>query len=363
LDIHQFTGQPVGLIGTYWGGTSAEAWTSLEGLNKNDVLRHIGLRHQVMAAGYDLTLKAYPDELAAWEARDAEWKAIGKTFNDAVQQQWRLAVAKAQADGVDLPKQPDTVSEPSKPDVNGGPNEPTTLFNGMIAPLIPYAIKGVIWYQGEANAGRGLEYGTLLPAMIDDWRAYWDEGSFPFLFVQLPNFQDKWGLVREAQAKTLSVPNTGMAITMDLGTMKNIHPPYKAPVGDRLALAAEHVAYGKDVVYSGPVYRSISLDGGVARIRFDHADGGLVIGTTLLHGADIVPAPTDHLRAFFVAGNDHLWYPADAKIDGDSVLASSPQVPHPIAVRYGWDPTTECNLYNKSALPASPFRPDAWPEP
>ena len=235
-------------------------------------------------------------------------------------------------------------------------NQPAALFNGMVAPLIPYALKGVIWYQGESNAGRPEEYEALQVAQIADWRHHWGQPDLPFLYVQLPNFMDvdympsesNWALMREAQLKALSVPNTGMAVTIDLGEWNDIHPDRKKPVGDRLALAALKVAYGNDeVVASGPVYRSSSVEGGRVIIQFDHVGSGLVSNDG------------EPLKWFAIAGADKEFVWAEAKIEGDSVIVWSDQVGNPKYVRYAWmDNPLGANLYNQEGLPASPFRTD-----
>ena len=235
-------------------------------------------------------------------------------------------------------------------------NQPAALFNGMVAPLIPYALKGVIWYQGESNAGRPEEYEALQVAQIADWRHQWEQPDLPFLYVQLPNFMDvdympsesNWALMREAQLKALSVPNTGMAVTIDLGEWNDIHPDRKKPVGDRLALAALKVAYGNDeVVASGPVYRSSSVEGGRVIIQFDHVGSGLVSNDG------------EPLKWFAIAGADKEFVWAEAKIEGDSVIVWSDQVGNPKYVRYAWmDNPLGANLYNQEGLPASPFRTD-----
>nr|WKN35743.1 sialate O-acetylesterase [Tunicatimonas sp. TK19036] len=235
-------------------------------------------------------------------------------------------------------------------------NQPAALFNGMVAPLIPYALKGVIWYQGESNAGRPEEYEVLQAAQIADWRRQWEQPDLPFLYVQLPNFMDvdympsesNWALMREAQLKALSVPNTGMAVTIDLGEWNDIHPDRKKPVGDRLALAALKVAYGNDeVVASGPVYRSSSVEGGRVIIQFDHVGSGLVSNDG------------EPLKWFAIAGTDKEFVWAEAKIEGDSVIVWSDQVGNPKYVHYAWmDNPLGANLYNQEGLPASPFRTD-----
>jgi sialate O-acetylesterase len=225
----------------------------------------------------------------------------------------------------------------------------------MIAPLINYAIKGLVWYQGESNTGKPDEYAKLQPAMITDWRSKWKEGELPFLFVQLPGFGDynylpsesQWALFREAQAKSLSVPNTAMAVAIDLGEWNDIHPDRKKPVGDRLALAAEKIAYGENIVYSGPLYQSSSIEGNKIVISFAHTGSGLSTN-------DGEP-PAE----FAIAGEDKKFIWADAKIDGDKIIVSNEDVPNPKYVRYAWaDMPVNPNLINKEGLPAAPFRTD-----
>lgn len=238
-------------------------------------------------------------------------------------------------------------------------NEPSVLYNGMIAPLIPIAFKGVIWYQGESNAGRSYQYRKLLPAMIEDWRARWGEGDFPFLIVQLPNFgasqpepsQSGWAELREAQLMTWQhLPKTGMVETIDIGDANDIHPKDKLDVGNRLALAAMAVAYGeRNVEYSGPIYKSMTIEGNTIRLTFDHLGGGLVA------------KGGGKLTGFAIAGADRKWHWADARIEGNQVAVSSPDVPNPVAVRYAWADNPVCNLFGAGGLPASPFRTDDWP--
>jgi sialate O-acetylesterase len=236
--------------------------------------------------------------------------------------------------------------------------KPEGLYNGMIAPLLNYRIKGVIWYQGESNADRPAEYRTLFPAMIKDWREHWQEGDFPFLFVQLPNFMEakpepsesNWALLREAQLKTLSVPNTAMAVTIDIGEWNDIHPLDKLDVGRRLALAAEHLAYGdKSVVDSGPVFESMNIKGNKAVLSFTHTGGGLE------------SKGGGGLLSFAIAGVDRKFVWANARIEKNQVVVWNATVPHPVAVRYAWADNPEgANLRNKEGLPASPFRTDDW---
>ena len=248
---------------------------------------------------------------------------------------------------------------PQRPqDPTGGSGAPGTLFNGMIAPLEPYAIRGAIWYQGESNAGRAEEYRTLFPRMITDWRETWGEGDFPFLFVQLAGFGNDdvgWPIVRDAQAQTLSLPKTGMATAVDIGLPENIHPMDKLDVGKRLALAAMHVAYDQRLVYSGPVFESVKRDGSALDVTFKHVRTGLVIGKSPWIGPGAEALPMDHLVGFELAGADGKWTPADAKIDANTVVVSSTAVPSPVEVRYDWKAYPEGNLYNKAGLPAPPF--------
>ena len=257
--------------------------------------------------------------------------------------------------GVDLAK---TTPQP----INLDQNSPTTLYNGMVNPLIPYGIKGAIWYQGESNAGsaeQAYEYRTLLPTMIGDWRSRWDEGKFPFLIVQLAGYthapdhpgDDTWADLREAQWLTAkNTPNTGIATAIDIGNPDDIHPKNKQEVGRRLALVAQAQVYHEKVEDAGPVYKSMKADGGSIRLRFDHVDGGLVT-----QGGD-------QPKGFAVAGDDHKWVWADAKVDGDAVIVSSPQVPHPIAARYAWAAGPIGNMASQDGLPMFPFRTDDWPE-
>lgn len=230
-----------------------------------------------------------------------------------------------------------------------------SIYNGMIAPLVPYTIKGVIWYQGEANAATAYRYRTLLPEMIRQWRHDWGQGDFYFLFVQLAGYEpnavaaamNDWPELREAQMRTLAVTNTGMAVAIDIGLKENIHPVNKQEVGRRLALAARGIAYGRNIVYSGPVYDSMAVEGNKIRIRFKHVGGGLV-------------AKDGELKTFAVAGEDQKFVPAQAEIENDTVVVSSPDVAQPVAASYGWSQFPLCNLYNKEGLPASPFRTDDW---
>jgi sialate O-acetylesterase len=229
--------------------------------------------------------------------------------------------------------------------VIGDINSPTILYNAMIAPLLPYAIRGVVWYQGEANVQRAQQYRALFPALIADWRRAWG-ADFPFLFVQIAPHADMTPELRDAQLATwLHTPGTAMAVTIDIGDAKDIHPPHKQAVGARLALAARALAYGEKLEYSGPVFDALKVKGSKATLTFAHLGGGLV-------------AKAGPLRGFTVAGTDGAFHPARADIRGKTVVVSSAAVAQPVAVRYGWANVPDGNLFNKTGLPASPFRTD-----
>ncbi|MEK6793728.1 MAG: sialate O-acetylesterase [Spirochaetota bacterium] len=242
-------------------------------------------------------------------------------------------------------------------DISRPQNIPSSLFNAMIAPLTNFVIRGAVWYQGESNAGRAYQYRKLFAAMIKDWRKRWGIGDFPFYFVQLANYMAKtpapgecaWAELREAQTMTLSLPATAMAVIIDVGEASNIHPWNKQAVGRRLAYPALKNIYGMRVSSSGPLYRSMSVEGSAIRINFDYVSGGLsVYGTNDLYG-------------FSIAGDDKKFHWATAVIESNTVVVKSPRVPNPVAVRYGWANNPDVSLYNTAYLPASPFRTDSWP--
>lgn len=243
--------------------------------------------------------------------------------------------------------------------IESGPNVfPSQLYNAMIAPLTSFGIKGVIWYQGEANAGKAFKYQTLFPTLIKNWRNKWGY-DFPFFWVQLANYrapsvepkESEWAELREAQNMTLALPNTGQAVAIDIGDAKDIHPRNKQDVGYRLALSALKVAYKKDFVYSGPAYKAMSKEGNVIRLSFANTGSGLQARDKY-----------GYLRGFSIAGPDKKFVWAKAEIEGDQVLVYSDAVKDPVAVRYGWaDNPDDVNFYNKEGLPASPFRTDRWP--
>ena len=378
-DLHENLGVPMGLIHTSWGGTLAEAWTSLEGLQANPELNRLADKftndkeHLV-----EQEAKYEKETLPKWQAADKKWQASEAGVNyKAEMKEWEARAKAAQAAGQPVPPQPKPKGEPRRPkSPDRDPNVSSVLYNGMIAPIVPFGIEGAIWYQGESNAGRSLEYRTLFPALIADWRKHWskfnpDEKEFPFIWVQLANFmaretepvqkENGWPGLREAQHMTLSLPNTGEAVIIDVGQADNIHPQDKMDVGHRLALAAEKVAYHKDLVYSGPTYEGMTVEGNKIRIKFTNVGGGLKIAAHPSTQPGVPQAaPAKGAHGFSIAGEDKKFYWAEARIEGDGVVVSSEQVVNPVAVRYAWANNPDCNLYNKEGLPASPFRTDSW---
>lgn len=328
-NLHQELDLPVGLIHSSWGGTPAESWTSEAALMANPLLHPILWNWKKVLLEYPYALASYEDSLQAWEKEARQAEPSGRP----------------------------RPSQPRRPQGPGNPWTPSGLYNAMIAPLMSYAIRGAIWYQGESNAKplRSYEYRQLFSTMIQDWRDAWDQGPFPFLFVQLANYKARkaepvestWAELREAQRMALSLPNTGMAVIIDIGEADDIHPKNKQDVGLRLSLAARALAYGEDLVHSGPLYTGMIIEGNQIRISFGHAGGGLKAGD-------------GKLRGFAIAGRDRKFKWAQARIEGDDVLVSSPEVSNPVAVRYAWQDNPEASLYNQEGLPASPFRTDNW---
>ena len=315
-DIHQRQNVPIGLIESFWGGTPAESWTSLRSLSADASLMPVFAERSKMVEDRESVLLGLAREEGAYQK----------------------AVEQAKAEGKPIP------GRNWHPDFQAW--APAALFNGMIRPLTPFAIRGVIWYQGEANSGdRAPLYAHLFPTMIRDWRGAWDQGDFPFLFVQIANWNTdpdgRWPEVRDAQRKALALRNTGMAVTIDIGDPLDIHPKNKLDVGLRLARAARAIAYGEKLEWSGPLYRQVTRQDHALRVWFDHAVGLTAKGGTLV--------------GFEVAAADGKYVAADAKIDGTSVIVSSALVPEPVSVRYAWAPNPTCNLYNSEGLPASPF--------
>ena len=320
-DLRRALKLPVGLINSSVGGTPAEAWTSHSTLEKDAALRGI-------LDSYAEKVKTYDPAAAAERHKEDLAKR-------------KEAVAKAKAEGKPGPAAPRGPADPRT-----SSSRPSCLYNAMIAPLQPFAIAGVIWYQGEANAARAAEYRALFPAMIRDWRQAWGQGDFPFLFVQIAPHERMTPEIRDAQLWSWQhVPRTAMAVITDIGNATDIHPTKKEPVGDRLALAARAVAYGEKLEYSGPVYHSMKLKGNQVILSFTHIGSGLM-------------AKDGDLKGFTIAGADGNFSPATATIHGENIIVESPSVAAPTAVRYGWSSTPEVNLFNKEGLPATPFRTD-----
>jgi sialate O-acetylesterase len=326
-EIHRVLNVPVGLINSSVGGTPIESWIAPEAQRASRELEPFfaAAARENAAAASEAAVKKYERDLARWTEE----------------------VKKARAEKQPLPRKPRDPREVAarKGDIGG-------LFNGKIAPLIPYAIRGALWYQGEANCtpAKAPFYEHQLKLLVTDWRARWGY-EFPFAWAQLPNFGGPgrdWPTVREAMRNALALPHTGMAITIDIGEKDDIHPKNKQEVGRRLSLWALGTVYGKKVpATSGPLPAGHEVRGHDIIVRFQHTDGGLI-------------AQGGQLQGFVIAGADKQWKPAVARIERDTVIVSSPEVKLPAAVRYAWENFPTCNLYNGAGLPASPFRTDNW---
>lgn len=305
---------PIGVIESSWGGTPAESWTSLTALSSDAALMPVFASRARMVTNHE---------------RDQQTAVVEAA-----------TIANAKKNNQPVPQYPW-----HPPLESWAPGE---LYNSMIAPLTNSAIRGVIWYQGEANTAldRAPSYAHLLQTMITDWRKQWGEGDFAFLVVQISNFKstslEDWAMVREAQRQALHLKSTGLAVTIDIGNPDDVHPHDKRTVGHRLALAARHIAYQEQLEYSGPAVREAALQGDAAVIWFDHATGGL-------------HAKGDQLTGFEVAGENGVFVPANVTIVGTSLEVRAPGVTRPNFVRYGWANSPVCNLYNGEGLPASPF--------
>jgi sialate O-acetylesterase len=323
---------PIGLIHCSYGGSSCESWVNRSALDAEPELKPM--------------LERYDRELAKYNG------AAAKADYEKQLAGWKQAVAAAKEAGRELPKRP---RAPTDPRTNN--QFPANLYNGMLYPVLPYGIRGAIWYQGETNAGRAYQYRALFPALIKSWRAEWQEGDFPFYFVQLANYQPRkpepsesaWAELREAQSMALKLPATGQAVTIDVGEARDIHPTNKQDVGKRLSFWALSKTYGREMAYLGPTYKSQEIQGDKIVLSFDSNSG------------ELVAKNDDPLKGFAIAGSDKKFVWAKARIVGQTVVVSSPEVASPVAVRYAWADNPECNLYNKAGLPASPFRTDDWP--
>jgi sialate O-acetylesterase len=313
-EIEQREHVPVGVIDSTWGGTPAEAWT------------------RMAALGAD----------AALAPSFVSWGKMTEQEANANLEEKRRDRLREEAKAAGKP-------EPQfgyRPQLESW--GPGMLWNGMIAPLTPFAIRGVIWYQGESNgsAERAPLYQRVFSTMIGDWRREWSVGDFPFLFVQIANFNigpgDAWAVLRDQQRRTLALRNTAMTVTVDIGNPDNVHPTDKVDVGRRLAMGARAITYGEDIEYSGPMFRQATPEGSELRVWFDHDAKGLM-------------TKGDEVTGFEVAGADGKYVPAKARIDGDTVVVSSEAVAEPVLVRYGWANSPVCNLFNGEGLPASPF--------
>lgn len=332
--LQQTLGVPVGLIDDAWGGSACEAWV------RRDLLA-ADSRYQPLLARWEEIEKRFPDNKAAYEAKLVEWKT---------------AVEKAKQDGTQPPPRP--AGDPEG--LMRGNHRPANIYNGVLKPTIGFGLRGVIWYQGESNAGRAYQYRELFPLMISSWRQEWGIGDFPFYWVQLADFKEEkpkpgdsdWAELREAQTMTMrKLPNTGEAVIIDLGEAQDIHPRNKQDVGKRLARWALARDYGINVPYHSPQYKSMEKANGKIVLTFEHAgDGGFK--------AFDVP----EVRGFAIAGEDKKFVWARAKIvDKDKIEVSSDAVKDPVAVRYAWADNPVCNVYSRNGLPLTPFRTDDWP--
>jgi sialate O-acetylesterase len=335
-DIHLHLDVPVGLINSTWGGTPIEAWSSREALAASPEFQRVHDHWARWIAGYPARVAAHEQAVAEYRTREDAARAGGEEA---------LAAFRA----ANRPPRP--------PTGHGSQDTPSGLFNAMIAPLVPYGIRGTLWYQGEANTVRADDYRDLFIAMITDWRTKFRQGDLPFYWVQLANFADAprrdaaeiaWARLREAQSQTLVLPNTAQAVIVDIGENSNIHPRNKQEVGRRLASIALNRIHGRtgDAV-SGPVFAGVTRDGARLRVGFDHAEGGLV-------------ARDGPVRELEIAGDDRVFHPAHGEIVGSVLVAWSPEVDAPVAVRHAFRSALDVNLFGSNGLPVAPFRSDSW---
>ncbi|MEY2878816.1 MAG: hypothetical protein RLZZ15_1196 [Verrucomicrobiota bacterium] len=345
-DVFQKLGVPVGLVHASWGGTPVESWMSPAALASQPSFQLVTDRWAQNVAAYPANRAAYDAALAAWTKAEAAARA------DATAAKTKAPKQKQSADSLHaawLKKNP----RPRPPRGPGDPWTPGGLFNGMIHPLLPYAWRGALWYQGESNAERAAEYRALFTATITAWRAHFGQGDFPFYWVSLANYTvaadatgTSYAWLREAQTQTLVLPDTGQALAIDLGDPKDIHPANKQDVGRRLALVAKKRVYGVMGDDTGPTFASAAREGAALRVRLTHASG--------------LNARAKPAQSLEVAGADRKFFPATARIEGETLLVTAREVREPVAVRYAWKNAPEANLYNSAGLPAVPFRSDAW---
>lgn len=380
-DIHQKLGVPIGIVHSSWGGTPVESWMSPAALASDPAFRVAKERWAQTVADYPAAKAAYDARLAEWTQAEATARntlamrpasppvpatKIGPATKTAPAPKATAAAAAkgktaSKAGAVPATPAPATYADwlrqnprPRAPRGPGDPWTPTSLFNGMINPLLPYALRGVLWYQGESNAERASEYHALFAAMITAWRGHFGQGDLPFFWVNLANYEvpvdpthRTYAFLREAQTQTLALPNTGQALAIDIGDPRDIHPTNKQEVGRRLALLARNRVYNMTIDDTGPTLESATREGPALRLRFSHAIGGL-----MAHGKPV--------QSLEIAGADRVFQPADGRIDHDTLFVSSSKVREPVAVRYAWSNAPEANLYNGAGLPAVPFRTDAW---
>lgn len=332
-DVFQKLGVPVGLVNSTWGGTPVESWMSPAALASDPAFKVVSERWEKDLAEYPTKKPAYDAMLREWRKAEAAAKAEGEAA---------LATFLREHPWQRAPRGP------------GNSWTPSGLFNGMINPLLPYALSGVLWYQGESNFDRATEYRSLFSAMITAWRGHFGQGDIPFYWVNLANFrndEDPTGLtyafLREAQTQTLSLPNTGQALAIDIGDPNDIHPANKQEVGRRLALLAKNRVYGITVDDTGPTFVSAVREGSALRVRFSHVGSGLV-------------AHEKPVQSLEIAGADRVFRAATGRIERDTLVVRSPEVRDPVAVRYAWRNAPDANLYNGAGLPAVPFRSDDW---
>jgi sialate O-acetylesterase len=346
-ELQERLGVPVGIVHSSWGGTPIESWMSPVALAGNPAFAVVRQRWEENLANQSALRAAYEVELAGWTKREAEARLAGAAKAAAGKGKRTAPVDPTALHAAWLRQNP----KPRAPRGPGDPWTPSGLFNGMINPLLPYALRGFLWYQGESNAERAGEYQALFDAMITAWRAHFGQGDLPFYWVNLANYAvptdygangRSYALLRAAQTKTLALPNTGQALAIDVGDPLDIHPRNKQEVGRRLALLARNRIYGNVTDDSGPTFAGATREGAALRVRLAFTAGGLVA-----YGRPV--------QSLEIAGADGAFVPADGRIDRETLVVSSPRVREPVAVRYAWTNAPEANLYNGAGLPAVPF--------